>query len=46
MGPRETLPGTSISVGGPACFLNQNWGGATGTHRTSSPAFQSLLGVP
>lgn len=47
MGPREMLSGTCAYVGGPAHFLNQNWGGAAGTHRTSSPAFRaSLLGVP
>lgn len=46
MGPREVLLGTATYVGGPTHFLNQKWGGAAGTHRTSSPAFQSLLGVP
>lgn len=46
MGSGETLPGTSTYVGGQTRFLNQNWGGAAGTHKTSSPAFQSSLGVP
>lgn len=40
------LLGTSTYVGGPTHFWNQNWGRAAGTHRTSSSAFQSLLGVP
>lgn len=39
MGPGEMPPGTATFVGGPAHFLNQNWGGAAGIHTTGSPAF-------
>ena len=35
-----------MDLGSPALSLNQNEGGATGIHRTSSPALWFSLGVP